>query len=71
MLGRGIIDFYTEGFRNMRLGRTLWFIILVKLVVIFAVLRLFFFAPTLQGSDDEKADAVSGELSQRIPPNQQ
>jgi len=69
MLSRGIINFYAEGFRNMRLGRTLWVIILIKLVIIFAVLRIFFFQPTLQGSDEEKADAVSGELSQRIPTN--
>lgn len=71
MLGRGIINFYAEGFRSMRLGRTLWAVILIKLLVIFAVLRLFFFPPTLRGSDEEKADAVSGELSQRIPTNQQ
>lgn len=71
MLSRRMINFYAEGFRNMRLGRTLWLIILIKLVVIFAVLRLFFFTPTLRGSDEEKADAVSGELSQRIPTHQQ
>lgn len=71
MLGRGIINFYAEGFRNMRLGRTLWAVILIKLLIIFAVLRLFFFTPTLRGSDEEKADAVSSELSQRIPTNQQ
>ena len=40
---RRIVRFYAEGFRSMTVGRTLWAIILVKLFVLFAVLRLFFF----------------------------
>ena len=35
--------FYRDGFRQMTWGRTLWIIILVKLFVMFAILRLFFF----------------------------
>ena len=34
---------YYDGFRSMTLGRTLWTIILIKLFVIFVVLKLFFF----------------------------
>ena len=34
---------YYDGFRQMTLGRTLWAIILIKLFIIFAVLKLFFF----------------------------
>ena len=63
---RGIYAFYREGFRGMTLGRTLWCIILVKLVVIFAVLRVFFFSPHLQGSDQDKSRAVSAELIERM-----
>ena len=33
--------FYLEGFRSMTLGRTLWLIILVKLFIMFFILRLF------------------------------
>lgn len=62
---RGIYRFYREGFRAMTLGRTLWCIILVKLVVIFVVLRLFFFTPHLQGTAEEKSRAVSAELIER------
>jgi hypothetical protein len=40
---RSIWYFYYDGFRNMTLGRTLWAIILVKLFIIFVVLKLFFF----------------------------
>ena len=38
-----VFDLYYEGFRNMRLGRTLWAVILIKLFIIFAVLKVFFF----------------------------
>lgn len=66
MMGiRSIYAFYRDGFRSMTLGRTLWCIILIKLAVIFAVLRVFFFAPHLQGSDEEKGRAVSAELTER------
>lgn len=37
-----IYHFYREGFREMKLGKLLWLIILIKLFVIFCVLRLFF-----------------------------
>ena len=36
-------DLYYDGFRNMTLGRTLWAIILIKLFIIFAILKVFFF----------------------------
>ena len=36
-------ELYYEGFRSMTLGRTLWAVILVKLFIIFVVLKLFFF----------------------------
>ena len=38
-----VFDLYYDGFRNMKLGRTLWAIIIVKLIIIFAVLKVFFF----------------------------
>lgn len=58
-----IYNFYAEGFRSMTVGRKLWLIILVKLAVIFAVLRLFFFTPALSGSDEQKAEAVRKALT--------
>lgn len=52
-----------EGFRNMTWGRTLWVIILLKLFIMFAILRVFFFQPLLGGkSDIEKQDIVAKEL---------
>ena len=50
-------DLYVDGFRHMTIGRTLWAIILLKLIVIFLVLKLFFFPNYLkqhaeQGQED-------------------
>ena len=38
-----IYDLYADGFRSMKLGRTLWAVILIKLFIIFVILKLFFF----------------------------
>lgn len=58
-----IFRFYVEGFRGMTVGRTLWAIILLKLFILFAILRLFFFPDLLAGkSPCEKADYVLENL---------
>lgn len=60
--------FYRDGFRGMTLGRTLWLIILIKLFVIFFVLRLFFFPDFLNSRASDEAgqsDYVGRELIQR------
>lgn len=63
---RKIGRFYYEGFRDMTLGRTLWAIILVKLAIMFLILRIFFFPNHLGGMNaNEKADYVSRELLNR------
>lgn len=59
--------FYCEGFRSMTLGRTLWAIILIKLFIMFAVLKVFFFPNALRGlSEDQRSDRVLENLS-RVP----
>lgn len=56
--------FYRDGFRQMTWGRTLWIIILLKLFIIFAVLRIFFFQPQLKGLDDaQKSEQVGKRLT--------
>ena len=59
-------NFYLEGFRSMTLGRTLWIIILLKLFIMFFILKLFFFPdfPT----DADKGTYVGNELIQRALP---
>jgi len=64
---RNILTFYRDGFFSMRLGRTLWKIILIKLLVIFAFLKLFFFPDVLQityDSDSARADHVLRRLTE-------
>ena len=64
-----VYDLYYEGFRSMTLGRTLWAIILIKLFIMFVVLKCFFF-PNYIGEHAEKgeeADFVSGQMLQRTP----
>ena len=56
-----ILDFYVYGFRSMTTGRTLWKIIFIKLFIIFAILKLFFFPNYLNTNfttDAERADHV-------------
>ena len=59
---RKFIMFYVDGFRQMTVGKALWTIILIKLFILFAVLRVFFFQPALQGTDAEKAESVRQNL---------
>jgi uncharacterized membrane protein len=55
--------FYVDGFRNMTWGRPLWVLIFLKVIVLFLVLRMFFFEPVLSGKTDaEKSDHVGQEL---------
>ena len=57
---------YADGFREMTIGRTLWAIIIVKLVVMFAVLKLFFFPDVLAtqyDTDAQRAGAVREALA--------
>ena len=65
-----IYRFYLDGFRSMTmtLGRTLWVLILVKLFVMFVILKLFFFPDFLgrAGDDAGKADYVANELVERM-----
>ncbi len=62
--------FYRDGFREMTLGRTLWAIILIKLFIMFFILKLFFFTDFLgdHPTDADKGTYVGNELIQRALP---
>ena len=63
---RRIWLFYYDGFRNMSsLGRTLWIVVLLKLFIMFAILRVFFFRPALADceTDDQKSMVVIENLT--------
>jgi len=58
---------YYDGFRSMTLGKTLWAIILVKLFIMFAILKVFFFPNFLSSHAEEgqESDFVANELIER------
>lgn len=59
-----LFDLYYDGFRHMTLGRTLWLIILVKLAVIFLVLKVFFFPDYIgqHAEEGQEADFVATQI---------
>lgn len=58
-----IWNLYVDGFRNMTWGKPLWILIFLKVVILFLVLRMFFFEPVLAGkSAEEKSEHVGKEL---------
>jgi len=62
-----IYRFYLDGFRRMRLGRTLWKIVLVKLLIMFAVVKALFFPDVLHvnyQTDQERSEHVLERLTQ-------
>ncbi len=61
-----IYRFYRDGFKSMTVGKTLWKIILVKLFIMFAVLKLFFFPDFLStkfSTDEQRADYVMEQIT--------
>ncbi|MBE6176807.1 MAG: DUF4492 domain-containing protein [Rikenellaceae bacterium] len=58
---KAIWNFYIEGFREMTWGRQLWWLILLKVVILFVLLRGFFFRPTLAGKSEEQRIEYIGE----------
>jgi Na+/H+ antiporter NhaD/arsenite permease-like protein len=67
---RKILLFYYEGFKQMTVGKNLWLIILIKLFIIFAVFRLFFFPDFLNerfDNETDKSDYIIEELTNKLP----
>ncbi|MCD6556438.1 MAG: DUF4492 domain-containing protein [Bacteroidales bacterium] len=61
-----IWTFYIEGFRDMpNYGKRVWTIIIIKLIIMFAILKVFFFQDFLSSkgkTDKEKSEYVSKQL---------
>lgn len=56
---------FRDGFKSMTLGKTLWALVIVKLIIMFLILKPFFFPNFLNSKfddDKEKADYVSRQL---------
>ncbi len=63
-----IIRFYYHGFKNMEpYGKRLWIIIFIKLFIMFAILKIFFFQDILQTkykSDSERIEHIENQIIQ-------
>lgn len=60
---------YYDGFRSMVLGRTLWKLIFIKLFIMFAILKTFFFPDFLAtnfSNDAERSDYVLQNLTRTV-----
>ncbi|MEN6456730.1 MAG: DUF4492 domain-containing protein [Prolixibacteraceae bacterium] len=59
--------FYIEGFRDMSIwGKQVWIIILIKLFIMFVVLKLFFFPNFLNtnfDTDEQRSEQVLENLT--------
>lgn len=64
---RQVVNFYRDGFKSMRLGKTLWLVVIVKLVIIFVVIKLLFMPDILsERADGNEADYVSTQIIERM-----
>ena len=60
-----VVSFYVDGFRSMGLGKTLWKIILLKIILFVAILKLFFpdYLQTNFSTDQQRADHVLANIT--------
>jgi len=62
-----LFRFYYEGFSNMSdWGRKVWMIIIIKLFILFVILKLFFFPDFLQKKYDNQKQRSEYVLDQLI-----
>lgn len=67
MIFKKIFNFYYQGFKNMTVGKKLWAIIIIKLFVMFLILKMFFFKNYLKTNfetDEERSNYVIEQLTQ-------
>ena len=61
-----IFRFYLEGFKNMRLGKTLWGIIAIKFILFFVIMKILFFPNFLKenfSNDSQRAEHILQNLT--------
>ena len=63
---KNISSLYVDGFRNMKLGKSLWLVIAIKLLIMFGILKVFIFDESLNSkfeNDEAKANFVISNLT--------
>ncbi|NOZ47071.1 MAG: DUF4492 domain-containing protein [Chlorobi bacterium] len=66
MFLKNIFNFYVNGFKNMTWGKSLWIIIIIKLLFIFIILKIFFFPDILKSkfkTDLQRSNYVIEQLT--------
>jgi predicted lactoylglutathione lyase len=62
-----VLRFYSDGFKNLpKWGKQVWLIILIKLFIMFVVLKIFFFPNFLKtnfSNDTERSNHVLENLT--------
>ncbi|OIO99814.1 MAG: DUF4492 domain-containing protein [Bacteroidetes bacterium CG2_30_33_31] len=64
---KNIYKFYYQGFKNMTVGKKLWAIIVIKLIIMFLILKVFFFPNFLKSNfktDEDRGNYVIKQLTQ-------
>jgi len=64
---KNIYQFYYQGFKNMTVGKKLWAIIVIKLIIMFLILKVFFFPNFLKSNfktDEDRGNYVIKQLTQ-------
>jgi len=62
-----IYYFYKDGFANMKLGKRLWVLILLKVFILFAVVKYFFFPNILEenfSTDTQRSNYILQQLTE-------
>ena len=65
---KNIFFFYVNGFRTMTWGKSLWVIILIKLFIMFVILKIFFFPNLLKDNfdtDEQRSKHVIEQLTNK------
>ena len=66
---KNIASLYVDGFKNMKIGKELWLLIAIKLIIMFGILKVFIFDETLNTkfqTDEEKSEFVIRNLIKGI-----
>ncbi len=66
--GFNFFSMFRDGFKNMTLGRTLWMLVIIKLIIMFLILKPIFFPNFLNSKFDDdasKAEYVSNKLVEK------
>lgn len=66
-----IYRFYADGFKSMTIGKSLWLFIVIKLILIFLVMKMLFFPNLLEERYDNDTERANAVMTSILSDNQQ